>query len=839
MDNQNIQIGIDLGTTNSEAAINNRGNIEIIKNIFGDEYTPSVFGIDKSKNKVVGKKAYERLYKEASDEEFSNNKAEIKRLMGTSEKVHFTRVDQKMSPEEISAEILKSLKEDILRKYPEFNTQSAVITVPAYFSTLQAEATKRAANIAGFEYAVLLQEPIAASIAYGFNGVKNENWLIYDLGGGTFDVALISSKDGALSVIAHNGDNFLGGKDFDWLLVEKIMIPRILDKYKLTNFDRGNEKYKSTFSKLKYIAETSKICLSQYDKTNIEIESIGKDDEGKEIYLSFEFSSSEFEKLIKPLVDRTIELSADTIKDSGIKQSAVHRIVLVGGPTQMPYIRSRLERELKIVVDTSVDPLTVVARGACIFAVSQRIPDELVKKTGQMNNGSRNISLNFDSLTSETEEAISGIIPDLKDANEEYYIQIQGDSGFYSGPKIKLRNGKFFDTLALEPNKNNLFWVYLFNKQGSSIPVYPDSFSITHGLSISGAPIPHSIGVAIIRKDYNSNLGFTEVFEKFFDKGSTLPLKKTESFKTVKKVRKGDTENVLPIKIYEGESDIPNRNLLISRLEITGERLPYDLPEGTEVAITIEVNESREVFVEAYIPTIDLTLKSSIVRIDTYAENVNIGELETDLKVQVDRTRRIEETCSPDEKSKLDNNIDSVTASLKNAHLDQDEKRKAHKQLKDLKMSLDHLEKEKELPQLEKEFTEGINDVRKIIDEMKDEAEKNKSIDQLNVLKKEGEKAISGNDKHLLCRVNEQVRELGSRVLFLNPVTWAYYFRQIIENNRVFINEQEARYYIDKGKRAIELGDVEELKRCVHNLLLLLPPNEQQSIKNSISGITR
>src|SRR3989338_1610543 len=151
MANQNIQIGIDLGTTNSEIAVNNGGNVELVKNVFGDEYTPSVFGIDKAKNKVVGKRAYERLYKDASEEEFKNHKAEIKRLMGTSETTHFERTDLEMSPEEISAEIIKSLKEDILRKYPDFNITAAVITVPAAFSVLQSEATKRAGNLAGFK----------------------------------------------------------------------------------------------------------------------------------------------------------------------------------------------------------------------------------------------------------------------------------------------------------------------------------------------------------------------------------------------------------------------------------------------------------------------------------------------------------------------------------------------------------------------------------------------------------------------------------------------------------------------------------------------------------------
>ena len=168
---QNIQIGIDLGTTNSSIAINNNDNIEIVKKPGGVEYIPSIFGFDKVKNKVVGQKAYESFYKNASKEEIKNYKPEIKRLMGTLEAFHFERADVKMGPEEISAEILKSLKEDILKKYPDFNTVAAVITVPAAFTVLQSEATKRAGNLAGFKYVVLLQEPIAAAIAYGFANI--------------------------------------------------------------------------------------------------------------------------------------------------------------------------------------------------------------------------------------------------------------------------------------------------------------------------------------------------------------------------------------------------------------------------------------------------------------------------------------------------------------------------------------------------------------------------------------------------------------------------------------------------------------------------------------------
>ncbi|MDD2274344.1 MAG: Hsp70 family protein, partial [Candidatus Pacebacteria bacterium] len=825
-------------TTNSEIAVNNNGKIEIVKNVFGDEYTPSVFGIDKSKNKVVGKRAYERLYKDASEEEFKNNKAEVKRLMGTSEETFFERANLKMTPEEISGEIIKGLKEDILRKYPDFDTISAVITIPAAFSTLQSEATKRAGNIAGFEHAVLLQEPIAAAVAYGFGNSINENWLIYDLGGGTFDVALISSKEGVLSVLGHNGDNFLGGKNIDLEIVDKIIVPKVLEKYSLNNFSRSNEKYRSVFAKLKYIAETAKIYLSQYDKTSIEVDRIGNDDSGEEIYLSIDFSRKEFEKLIKPLIDRTIELSKATLKEAGIKTNSVKKIILVGGPTLIPYIKHRLEDDLKITVDSSVDPLTVVARGACVFAISQKIPKELLeKKKKKTKKGTQTLNIFHETLTSENEQTVTGVIEELKNADEEYYIQIQSDSGFYSGRKNKIKNGKFLENVAVEPNKTNLYWVYLFDKDGNSVPVDPDSFSITHGLSVSGAPLPHSIGIVIAKKDFKSGFALTELFEKVFEKGSVLPLKsKPEVFKTIRPLKKGDDDNLLWIRIGEGESDIPDRNTFICELGIKGSDLPYDLPEGTDIEISLEVNESRELFLTAYIPLIDSTHNARATFRD---EIVDVAELETELAAQEERARIVADYCSTDEKEAINETIQSAQSSVKNAHLDEDEKRKANKQIKDLKVVLDKVEKEKEMPQLIKEFHAGIENVQKIINEYADEKEKENNNEQLSNIKSEGEKAIAEKDKALLIRVNEQIQELSAKALFSNPATWVYQFQKLVSENHSFINEKEARYYTEKGHRAIELGDVDELKRCVHNLMLLLPSEEREAVRKNLSGITR
>ena len=479
----------------------------------------------------------------------------------------------------------------------------------------------------------------------------------------------------------------------------------------------------------------------------------------------------------------------------------------------------------------------MVARGACVFAIGQKIPKELAEKNRQKKDKkSFSLSLDYDALTSDTEGMISGAIEELQDSNDEYYLQIQSDSGFYSGTKVKLKNGKFFETVALEANKSNLYWIYLFDKSGNAISIEPDSFTITHGLSVSGAPIPHSIGIAVAKKDLKNNFVLTEEFVRYFDKGSILPLKKIETFKTVRKLLKSENDNPLWIKIAEGESEIPDRNTYICELGIKGADLPYDLPEKTEVEITIQVNESREVSVTAYIPLIDLTL----TEVRTYGDElVNVEQIETDFNAQKERTKKIVQNCSTEEKERLDANIQAISTSIQNAHLDEDEKRKANKQLKDLKIALDKLEKEKEMPQLVDEYRTNFESAQKIINEHADEKERGMYADQLKEITAEGKKAIEHDDKDLLIRVNEQLQKLTARAWFSNPEAWVYQFKKITEGNSRFLNEKEARYYMDKGQRAIDLGNVDELKRCVHSLMLLLPSEEQAEIRNNIAGITR
>src|SRR5574344_548892 len=823
----NIEIGIDLGTTNSEIAILNNGNIEIIKNALGDEYTPSVFGISKAKDEEVGKKPYVRYFKDCTNQEIENNKPEIKRLMGTSQKVLFSRVDKEYSPEEISAKILNTLKQDAVRKNSTINTTGVVITIPAHFSTVQAEATKRAGEIAGFKYVVLLQEPIAAAISYGFGNRQNENWLVYDLGGGTFDSALISSKDGNLKVLSHSGDNFLGGKDIDNLIVEKIILPKLNEKYNLNSFNRGNAECSVAFAKLKYSAEQAKIQLSSLSEVNIEIDINVSD---RDIYENILITQTDLKNIMDEILSKTIDLCKQTISEAGIKTESINKIILVGGPTQLPFIKTELESKLKIEVDTSSDPLTAIAKGACIFATSQVIPKEFDEEK-VFDENTYQIKLNYDSLTSEEDELVTGIIEQLKETEKDYFIQIQSQDNKYNSGRIKLKNGKFAIDVSVETRKTICFWIYLFDMDGNSLNLDNDSFNITHGLTITGSPIPHSIGVGITNKDMASGT-LTQTFDIFFNKNEVLPLEKTHTYKTLKPLTKGDKTNCLPIAIYEGESEIPDRNFCVCEIELTGENIPFDLAQGEDVDITIKINASRELSVEAYLPLIDLSFNA---RATIYDEAVNTDKLNEELKNETERVKEIDNLCSYEERERIFNSIQDIKESIQNSENDADEKSKTNIKIIKLKSDIDKLKQNKKADSLKQECEQLVFEIADMINATKDQVKKEEYNKRLNILKEESKKAIEANDKIMLKRTNEQLDGLLRNIVCSDDFTWLIWLKDL-ETKTNYTDMSQAQYYITRAKDAIQNRDMNEVRTCVSNLFGLLPETERLEAENKMAG---
>nr|AGN29334.1 heat shock protein 70 [Mesomycoplasma ovipneumoniae]AGN29335.1 heat shock protein 70 [Mesomycoplasma ovipneumoniae] len=345
-----IILGIDLGTTNSVVSIIENQKPVVLENPNGKRTTPSVVAF-KNGEEIVGDAAKRQL--ETNPEAI----ASIKRLMGSDKTVRANDRDYK--PEEISAKILAYLKEYAEKKIGH-KVSKAVITVPAYFDNAQREATKNAGKIAGLEVARIINEPTAAALAFGLDKTEKEmKVLVYDLGGGTFDVSVLELSNGTFEVLSTSGDNHLGGDDWDNQIVDW-MIKRIKEEY---DFDAKSDKMALT--RLKEEAEKTKINLSNQSVSTISLPFLGLGKNGP-INVELELKRSEFEKMTAHLIDRTRKPIVDALKQAKIEASELDEVLLVGGSTRMPAVQTMIEHTLNKKPNRSINPDEVVAIGAAI-----------------------------------------------------------------------------------------------------------------------------------------------------------------------------------------------------------------------------------------------------------------------------------------------------------------------------------------------------------------------------------------------------------------------------------------------------------------------------------------
>ena len=345
-------IGIDLGTTNSCVAVMEGGEPVVIPNAEGNRTTPSVVAFSKNGERLVG-----QIAKRQAVTNPDNTVISIKRKMGTAEKVKIE--GEEFSPQEISAMILQKLKTDAENYLGQKVTQ-AVITVPAYFSDSQRQATKDAGKIAGLEVLRIINEPTAAALAFGMDKEdQDQKIMVYDLGGGTFDVSILDIGDGVFEVLATNGNTHLGGDDFD---------QRIID-YLISEFKKSNgidlSTDKMAMQRLKEAAEKAKIELSGMQQTQINLPFITADAQGPK-HLDVTLTRAKFEELIRDLVDATRVPVEQAMKDAGVTSADIHKVLLVGGSTRVPCVQEEVKKITGKEPDKGINPDECVAIGAAI-----------------------------------------------------------------------------------------------------------------------------------------------------------------------------------------------------------------------------------------------------------------------------------------------------------------------------------------------------------------------------------------------------------------------------------------------------------------------------------------
>lgn len=346
-------IGIDLGTTNSVVAVMEGGEPTVITNTEGSRITPSVVGFSKTGERLVG-----QLAKRQAVSNPDRTISSIKREMGTNYKVSIE--DKNYSPQEISAMILQKLKADA-EAYLGTTVTQAVITVPAYFNDSQRQATKDAGKIAGLEVLRIINEPTAAALAYGMDKVDDQTVLVFDLGGGTFDVSILELADGVFEVKATSGNNRLGGDDFD----EKVMNWMIAEFKKENGIDLSADKM--ALQRLREAAEKAKIELSTVMTTNINLPFITADATGPK-HLDLNLSRAKFDELTADLVEATMAPTRQALKDAGLEPSDIAKIILVGGSSRIPAVQDAIKKYLGKEPHRGINPDECVAVGAAIQA---------------------------------------------------------------------------------------------------------------------------------------------------------------------------------------------------------------------------------------------------------------------------------------------------------------------------------------------------------------------------------------------------------------------------------------------------------------------------------------
>lgn len=812
-----IDFGIDLGTTNSEIAILDGITPRVIKNTMESDFTPSCVYIDKNGNLHVGNIAKDRIYDDPR-----NSFMEFKRTMGTGSSYTFERSKKKMTAEELSAEVLKSLKEDVRLATGEI-VENALITVPADFKLPAIEATKKAAELAGIQYCEILQEPIAAAIAYGFQKPdENTIWMVYDFGGGTFDAAIIQMKEGGFNVVAHGGDDILGGKDIDFAIIDKYLVPHIMNETNLVDFNRSQlEKYRTVFAKLKNKVEAAKISLSKVEKSIIEISDLFARAESSIDYdLFYELSREEVVDVAIPFIVRSVDKCRQVIGEAGFKPEDIKKLILVGGPTKAPYFRDFLadkDNGLNIPLEFSVDPLTVVAQGAAISAATRK---SVRKENGTILPDVFALDIQYKPIDAD-EEPIVGIrvTPPVGKNLIGYRLEIKGVN--WASGQMKVDKGSILCTLKAESGIKNTYKIILFDPEGTAVKIDNDEFSYIIGNATASQSLTHSIGLAMA----------DDSVVWYFNKNDSLPAKKIDVFHTTHIIRKDSTADIISIPIVEGESKKAANNTLVGKLRIKPQNARRDIPINSEIEINIEIDQNRILKTKAFIPVLDEEIPNVI---DLHRYEPSIQDVKDDYDVQVARLEQIKYDIN---QVQLDNvsdevNIESTANTLSEIRqkisYGKDEATEliaAQSKLNEIKEKLSKAEDILDWPKKVDEANDLIENTRTIVDKFGD----NNMKLQMAEMEQEINKTINVKDSDLLTKQLSELSDFRISIVIQQPGWWVYMLSELKkEDINTFTDPAAARKNIADGNNAVTSQNLDGIRRAVVSLINLLPSGRQE-----------
>lgn len=836
-----IDYGIDLGTTNSAIARMESGVPTIKKSDTLKDTIPSCVHFNKRQDILVGDTAFNVMKNDNTralknfEKGKTNTFIEFKRTMGTTHTYECSNMNKSLSSEELSAEVLKKLKSLIQDE----NISSIVITVPAKFLNPQNEATMKAAKLAGFKHIQLLQEPVAAATAYGLSAENKDSfWLVFDFGGGTFDAALVKSEEGILSVKDTDGDNWLGGKNLDLAIVDEIIIPALKKNYSIDSIITDTDKRQLLRDVLKFYAEEIKIEMSFKPSVNyvIPLGSLKMEDDNgvnlEDEEIEIVATPLEFEKVVSPIFQKAIDIAKDVLKRNNLKGSDIGALILVGGPTYSPVLRRMLKEQITDKVDTTVDPMTVVAKGAALFASTVSVSDEV--KEEARDKTKIQLDIKYEATTVELDEMIN--IKVLKDKTtgifpEKIYADIiRFDSAWSSGKKQIGEKATIVDVLLVE-GRSNSFQVNVYDEVGNKLECQPNQFSILQGIGgLDGMQVlPYHIGIAKYFATDEKDL-FLPV--KGLEKSKKIPATGVvNGLKTRTTIRPGMAKDIIRIPIYQGdysaEGTNPVLNNFINEVIINGESLPKLLPEGSDVNITIKVDRSQIMQFIAEFPIIEHTeeLKIEIKQTEPPTEEL--------LTKEISKAKR---TAQKVNASEVSEKLEVLSEQLDNEKGSADGKMKILDGLRKELLKLDGAEKTAEWPKVEQELKDTFYELEELIEKIKKNSDgKNLNIDKVEAHLEEYRRQIEHIIKvKSVKEAKELTQEIGHLDFELrNAVTgnamdvqWLNHLNSNF-NSFHWKDATKARQLLNQGLQMVAAGKTSGIRSILVQVFSLMPDDEK------------
>lgn len=820
--------GIDLGTTNSLIARYANGTVTIFKNPIGLKDTlPSVVGF-RSGRLLIGDKAREFL-----DKDPHNVVGAFKRRMGTTDTYWFDGIGQTKTPIELSALVLQELKTFVQTGE---SVQSAVITIPASFDTVQANATRQAGLMAGLREVVLLQEPVAASLAFANQTGQNERfanrqWLVYDLGGGTFDVALAKTENGEMTIVDHEGDNFLGGVDFDSGLIDLFVIPYLenLTNGQISDQDLKSQQgaYNALYYQLLKRAEEAKIALSAQLETDIEFEFTAPDGVYHDVVLPIE--RAHFEASIRPAIQRTVTMIEAIMSRNKLAVSDIDCILMVGGSTYVPCVRQLVSEALGIPISTEIDPTNAIAVGAAHYAGTRMavpetvaVSDEVAPEVSQYQVKAAYQKVSQDTLEifmADVEGPVQGVS----------YRIVRTDGGYDSG--LKPVTGRISEELPLMPNATNTFELRLYNARQTLVHTVPAIRIQSGRYGILGQPLPHDICLELDDPEAE-----TTRLEVVFEKNAVLPMRRVLTRTLSKTIRRGSDERVV-INVLEGPRTVsPYVNLSIGSIEIGGSQLPVDLIKGSDVEIILEMTESRELRITAFLV---MTEQEFSAQFSPTARHLSVTKLIDDLRAMTNQAdselRYTTGTGDVTEYRYLGDLQQEAYDLLRQAqNLAHDDVTDRKYQIDDRKRQLarqfDGLTRDNHLLRLKESYYEHKNECRELLESHGAPGEKT----QFNEIVNEESRLMRSQDTFHLKNAIDQFASLLGVLRARSPEFVESFFFNLSHLNLAYRDPVKAQQLIAKGNEHLQKQRWSHLVQVINQLTAMLPNDRQ--LDNPLNG---